>query len=139
MKTITITDPMQVKPGDKAYFKDCDLGFTVLKVDELDTDLPFTVMTPLGDGGYWVQSSHFDHAERTIDESEWPDPNDLRLHVYLGADDMKYIYNPCIVPDPAPWIAEGSFASRDRQQMTSMFPEALPLTELELITKDVKE
>lgn len=30
---LTITDPMQMKAGDKAYFRGCDFGFTVLKVD----------------------------------------------------------------------------------------------------------
>ena len=129
----TITDPMQVKPGDKAYFKDCDFGFYVTEVDESDLCMPFTVTTPFCDACHWVQSSHFDHAERTVEGPEWPNTNDTRLHVYLGADGMKYIYNPCIKHDPEPWTVEGSMTYRDRQWMKAKCPKALPLTELELI------
>ena len=31
--TITITDPMKVRTGDKAFFRGCDFGFTVSRVD----------------------------------------------------------------------------------------------------------
>ena len=46
-KTITITDQTQVEVGDKAYFKDCDFGFTVLKVNRIDANYPIKVRDPL--------------------------------------------------------------------------------------------
>lgn len=135
-KTITINDPMQVKVGDKAYFKDCYFGFTVREVDEKDKSMPFAVTTPFCYGTNWVRSSLFDHAERTVEELEWPDPHDISLHVYLGADGMKYIYNHCIVRDQEPWIVEGSMTYHSRRWMAAKFQEALPLIELELIPKE---
>jgi hypothetical protein len=67
-KLTIIIDPMQVKVGDKAYFKGYDFGFTVLEVDNRDPDLPFMVTTPFNDAGDWARSSHFDHATREVED-----------------------------------------------------------------------
>jgi hypothetical protein len=133
MYTMTITDPMRVKAGDKAYFKDCDFGFTVNHTDNVDPDLPFTVVTPFGGVCCWAWSSQFDHATREIEEPEWPDPDDIKLHVYLGADGRRYIYNPVSEADPSPWIIEGYFTWNARETMEYYHRDALPLTELKLI------
>ena len=133
MKIITITDPRQVKVGDKAYFKDCDFGFTVSLVDKDDTIKPFTVTVPFSHLGYWVHSSRFDHAIREVDELEWPDPHDIKLRVYLGANGKRYICNPCSEQDTCPWTVENSTGFYSRQRMAHMFPEAIPLTELKLV------
>ena len=132
-KTITITDPMQVEIGDKAYFKDCDFGFDVIDVNRSDTYLPFEVMTPLSDSGCWVQSPRFDYAIRVVKDSEWPDPHDIKLHVYLGADGRRYIYNPCSKDDIEPWTFERNFSYFSRENMEEFYPDALPLTELKLV------
>lgn len=136
MYTITITDPMQVKVGDKAYFKGCDFGFTVTTTDKEDRYAPFTVVAPFGDVNYWARSLYFDHATREVEEPEWPDPHDLRLHVYLGADGKRYIYNPVGEADPSPWVIEGHFACRSRESMEYYHRNALPLTELKLVPKE---
>jgi hypothetical protein len=94
MRKITVNDPMLVKVGDKAYFKGCDFGFTVSRTDNEDRYAPFTVVTPFSEYVCWALSSRFDHATREVEEPEWPDPHDLRLRIYLGADGKRYIYNP---------------------------------------------
>jgi hypothetical protein len=66
-KIITITDPMQVRIGDKAYFKDCDFGFTVSLVDKDDKIKPFTVVIPFSESVCWALSSQFDHATREVE------------------------------------------------------------------------
>ena len=132
-KTITITEPRQVKIGDKAYFKDCDFGFAVIDVNRSDTYLPFEVMTPLSGSGCWVQSSRFDYATREVEVPEWPDPDDLRLHIYIGADGKRYIYNPCSEEDTEPWSVEGYFAYYSRETMGAYHRDALPLTEFKLV------
>jgi hypothetical protein len=128
-----ITDPMQVKVGDKAYFKGCDSGFTVVKTDNEDQDMPFKVSTPFCDTYFWVRSSYFDHAIREDKEQEWPDPHDFKLHVYLGADGRRYICNPCSEQDTCPWTVENSIGFVERQQMAHIFHEALPLTEFKFV------
>lgn len=133
--TITINDPMQVKAGDKAYFKDCDFGFTVSLVDKDDTKLPFAVMTPLGYAGFWARSSRFDHATREVEEPEWPDPHDLKFHIYRGADDRLYFYNPTGKRDTSPWSIEGMFTFHSRRCLEAEHRDALPITELELVPK----
>jgi hypothetical protein len=134
-KTITITDPMQVKIGDKAYFKDCDFGFTVVDTSASDADQWIAVCNPLSGLSYWASSSHFDHATREVEEPEWPDPHDIKLHVYLGADGRRYIYNPVGEHDPSPWVIEGYLALNTRETMEDYHRNALPLTELELVPK----
>jgi hypothetical protein len=133
-KIVAIADPMQVRIGDKAYFKDCDFGFTVSLVDKDDTIKPFTVVIPFSESVCWALSSQFDHATREVEEPEWPDPHDLdlELHIYLGADGNRYIYNPLDFDDPEPWTSDNSTGFYNRQRMAHMFPEALPLTELKL-------
>ena len=96
-KTITITDITKVRVGDKAYFKNCDFGFTVGLVDPEDEYSPFAVYNPLLGDYYWILLSRFDHAERTVEEPEWPEPEDLDLHIYLGSDGVKYCYMPISV------------------------------------------
>ena len=135
-KTITITDPMQVKIGDKAYFKNCDFGFDVIDANRSDTYLPFEVMTPLSGSGCWAQSSRFDHATREVEEPKWPDPPNLKLHIYIGADGKRYIYNPCSEEDTETWSVEGYFAYYSRETMGAYHRDALPHTELELIPKE---
>ena len=133
-KTITITNPMQVKVGDKAYFKDCDFGFAVTGVDADDKYSPFAVYSPLsGDPLCWIFLSRFDHATREVDEPEWPDPHDLDLHIYFGADGKLYIYNPTDKGDDLPWFVEGCFKCHARDEMEAYHRDALPLTEVKLI------
>ena len=117
-KTITITDQTQVEVGDKAYFKDCDFGFTVLKVNRIDANYPIKVIDPLIGEPLWARSSRFDHATREVEVPEWPDPHDFKLHVYLGADGRRYIYNPSEKKnDFLPWLEEGSFSFHSRNAM----------------------
>jgi hypothetical protein len=137
-KTITITNPMQVEAGDKAYFKDCNFGFTVSLVDDDDTIKPFRVVIPFSESGCWVQSSHFDHATREVKEPEWPDPHDAKLHIYLGADGVQYIYCPIDERDPSPWVIEGHPSCDSRENMEDDHRDALPLTELKLVPKEEK-
>ena len=132
-KIITITDPRQVKIGDKAYFKDCDFGFDVSGISAYDADCPIAVCNPLSGLAYWAFSSQFDHATREVDELEWPDPQDFKLHVYLGADGRRYIYNPVDEADTEPWMPEGHFAYYSRDSLKAYHRDALPLTELKLV------
>ena len=69
-KTITITDITKVRVGDKAYFKNCDFGFTVGLMDTEDKDSPFAVYNPLSGDYYWVLLSRFDHATREVEVKE---------------------------------------------------------------------
>ena len=138
-KTITITDITKVRVGDKAYFKNCDFGFTVRLVDTEDKDSPFAVYNPLSGDYYWVLLSRFDHATREVEEHEWPHPEDLDLHVYLGADGKQYIYAPSYEGDQTPWkrlpyYIDGDW--HDAEEMTEYYQEALPLKELKLVPKE---
>ena len=137
-KTITITDPMQVKVGDQAYFKDCDFGFPVTVVDIGIEEVPIAVHNPLSGRNSWILLSLFDHATREVEEPEWPKPNDSRLHIYLGSDGKKYIYNPASKSDSRPWVIENSFAFQSTQQISTNNMGALPLQELELIPKEIE-
>ena len=132
-KIIIITDPMQVKPGDKAYFKGCDFGFTVTEVDADYRNTPIAVFNPLSGSTYLAFLSRFDHATREVEEPEWPNPQDLKLHVYLGADGKRYIYNLCAERYSVPWSVEHSSEVLTQRQMAIVFPKALPLTELKLV------
>lgn len=134
-KTITITDPMQVKIGDQAYFKDCDFGFPVTFVDIDDKESPIAVHNPLSGLNFWIFLSRFDHATREVKEPEWTDPHDFNLHIYLGADGRRYIYNPIDEYDPLPWVSEGNYVHHSSENMESYCRDALPLTELELVPK----
>ena len=132
-KTITITDPMQVKAGDKAYFKDCDFGFTVTELVADDEDTPIEVYNPLSGYAFWASSSQFDHATREVEMPEWPDPHDLDLHIYFGADGELYIYKPTDKGDSLPWFVEGGFDYHSRENMEAYHRDALPLTEVKLV------
>lgn len=134
-KTITITDPRQVKIGDKAYFKDCDFGFTVTEAHAYDADNPIAVCNPLSGLSYWASLSQFDHATREVEEPEWPDPHEAKLRVYLGSDGVRYIYNPIDEYDEDPWLVENRFICHTRETMGAYHRDALPLTELELVPK----
>ena len=138
-KKITITDPMQVKAGDKAYFKGCSFWFTVSRVDREDKIYPFLVIAPFSKNTYWAESALFDHATREVEEPEWPKPSDSEMHIYLGSDGAKYLYLPMCRRDSTPWKSlpylEGdSWMSADA--MTECHPAALPLTELKLVPKE---
>ena len=131
----TITDPSQVKVGDKAYFKDCDFGFTVTELDADDEYRPIAVYNPLSGDYYWISLPRFDHATREVDEPEWPEPHDLKLHVYLGADGKQYLYAPSYEDDQIPWKQLPYYIDNDwhdAEEMTEYHPEALPLKELKL-------
>ena len=132
-KTITITDPRQVKVGDKAYFKDCDFGFAVLCVDSESKYWTLMVNNPLNGHKFWAMSSQFDHATREVEDPEWPDPHDFKLHVYLGADGRRYIYNPINERDTSPWVSEGTCVWYPSEDMEAYCPDALPLTKLRLV------
>ena len=135
-KTITITDPMQVKIGDKAYFNNCDFGFTVTRVNADEKHSPFSVYNPLSGDYYWILLSQFDHATREVDEPEWPEPHDLELHIYLGADGKQYLYAPSYEDDQIPWMQLPYYMDNDwydAKEMTAYHPEALPLKELKLV------
>lgn len=131
-KTIIITDITKVRKGDRAWFKGCDCGFDVIDTG-METTNPLAVINPLSGYKSWGHPSQFEYAVREVEEPEWPDPQDFKLHVYLGADGMRYIYNPCSKQDPQPWAVENSIQFSDRQRMALIFPEALPLTELKLV------
>jgi hypothetical protein len=133
MRKITVNDPMLVKVGDKAYFKGCDFGFTVSRTDNEDRYAPFTVVIPFSESVCWALSSQFDHATREVEEPEWPDPHDLYLHIYLGADGTRYIYNPVDKGDALPWLIEGYSEWYSRKEMEAHYRDALPLTELKLV------
>lgn len=132
-KIITINDPMQVEVGDKAYFKDCDFGFTVVEVERGDHYRKLSVNNPLSGYVYWAVDQQFDHATREVEEPEWPDPHDAKLHVYLGADGDKYLYMPTSEYDTCPWRRLPNDDWRDAEEMTGRYPTALPLTELKLV------
>lgn len=136
IRITTITDSMQVKVGDKAYFKGCDFGFTVTTTDKEDRYAPFTVVAPFDGVNYWAWSSFFDHATREVEEPEWPDPDDLRLHVYLGSYGRRYIYNPMNEDDTNQWVAEGHCTYHSRKEMEDYYHDALPLVELKLVPKE---
>lgn len=129
----TITDPMQVKIGDKAYFKGCDFGFTVVGTDRSNPVAPLKVYIPRFNCTCWPQPDRFDHAIRKFEELEWPDPQGTRLHVYLGADGRRYIYYPNNEIDMAPWSIDGTSPFLSRETMKVYHRNALPLTELKLV------
>ena len=131
--TITITDPIKVNAGDKAYFKDCDFGFTVTGLDADDEHRPIAVSNRLSGDSYWACSSRFDHATREVEGSEWPDPHDLDLHIYSGSDGKRYIYNPTDKGDALQWSFEGGFGFYSRYEMEAYHRDALPLTEVKLV------
>lgn len=135
-KTITITDPRQVKAGDKAYFKGCGFGFDVIGVDADDEDSPIVVYNPLSGFNYWASSSRFDHATREGREPEWPHPGDIDMHVYLGSDGKKYLYMPGYDCDSFPWRRLPNDDWSDAEEMTERYPDALPMTELKLVPED---
>ena len=59
--------------------------------------------------------------------------HDARLHIYLGADGVQYIYNPIDEHDPSPWVIEGHSSCDSRENMEDDHRNALPLTELKLV------
>ena len=131
-KTITITDPMQVEVGDKAYFKDCDFGFTVTELDADDEHRPIAVSNPLSGDSYWACSSRFDHATREVKEPEWPeDPKDDEVHWYKDSTggiigyEHKYWYM-------SPFTDDG----KSREDAMKWYRDALPLTELKLVPEE---
>jgi hypothetical protein len=138
-KTITITDPMQVKVGDKAYCKDCDFGFAVTDMATDDEHRHVAVYNPLTGISSWMYLSRFDHATREVEEPEWPKPSDSELHIYLGSDGAKYLYLPMCEGDSTPWKSlpylEGD-SWMSAEGMTERYQAALPLTELKLVPKE---
>ena len=141
-KTITITDITKVRVRDKAYFKNCDFGFTVTDIDENDAIYTLQVDNPTCKGSTWSSSLLFDHATREVEvkEPEWPEPEDLDLHIYLGSDGVKYCYMPISESDILPWSilssSDHSLRWWSAHDLASDRPEALPLTELKLVPKE---
>ena len=139
---ITITDITKVRVGDKAYFQNCDFGFTVIDIDENDADYTLNVDNPTCEGNTWSSSLLFDHATREVEvkEQEWPEPEDLDLHIYLGSDGVKYVYMPISESDILPWSilssSDHSLRWWSTRDLASDRPEALPLTELKLVPKE---
>jgi hypothetical protein len=135
IKTIAITDPRQVRIGDKAYFKHCDFGFNVVRIRYMKST-PFAVINPLDGYEQWAESRQFKYATREVDEPEWPDPQDNELHVYLGADGKQYLYMPTYEGDSVPWKQLPYYKGDDwlnAEGMTKCYPSALPLTELKFV------
>ena len=131
-KTITITDPMQVRVGDKAYFKGCDFGFTVVKTDNEDQDMPFMISTPFCYTYFWVRSSYFDHATREVEEPEWPeDPKDDEAHWYKDSDGetIGYEHGYWYM---SPFTDDG----KSREDAMKWYSDSLPLTEMKLVPKE---
>ena len=143
-KTITITDITKVRVRDKAYFKNCDFGFTVIDIDENDAIYTLQVDNPTYEGSTWSSSLLFDHATREVEdkEPEWPEPEDLDMHIYLGSDGVKYCYMPISESDILPWSilssSDHSLRWWSAHDLASDRPEALPLTELKLVPKEKK-
>lgn len=143
-KTITITDITKVRVGDKAYFKNCDFVFTVIDIDENDAIYTLQFYNPTYEGSTWSSSLLFDHATREVEtkEPEWPEPEDLDMHFYLGSDGVKYCYMPISESDILPWSilssSDHSLCWWSASDLASAHPEALPLTELKLVPKEAE-
>ena len=139
---ITITDITKVRAGDKVYLQNCDFGFTVTDIDENDAIYTLQVDNPTCEGSTWSSSALFDHANREVEvkEQEWPEPEDLDLHIYLGSDGVKYVYMPISESDILPWSilssSDHSLRWWSARDLASDRPEALPLTELKLVPKE---
>ena len=139
---IIITNLTQVRVGDKAYFKNCDFCFTVTDIDENDAIYTLKVDNPTYEGSTWSSSLLFDHATREVEvkEPEWPEPEDLDMHIYLGSDGVKYCYMPISESDILPWSilssSDHSLRWWSARDLASARHEALPLTELKLVPKE---
>ena len=137
---ITITDITKVQAGDKAYFQNCDFGFTVTDIDENDAIYTLKVDNPTYEGGTWSSSLLFDHATREVKELEFPHPKDLKLHVYIGADGVNYLYMPDTESDKLPWrpfpSPQDSLLWMSDDDLATYCTNALPLTELNLVPKE---
>jgi hypothetical protein len=129
-KTIRINNLEDVQVGDMLFVKGRSDGFRVAY------GWPVNVANPFGHGFAYVSTDKFDHAERTIEEPEWPYPSDRKLHVYQGADGKKYLYMPTYDCDSTPWRRLPNDDWRDAEGMTECYPSALPLTELKLVPKE---
>ena len=129
-QTIIINNLEDLQPGDMLFVKGRRDGFRVAYVRPVNVDNPF------GHGFAYVNTDKFDHAERTTEEPEWPDPHDIKLHDYLGADGKRYIYNPVDKGDSMPWLIEGYSARHAHAEMEAHHRDALPLTELRLVPKE---
>ena len=90
---ITITDITKVQAGDKAYFQNCDFGFTVIDIDENDAIYTLKVDNPTYEGSTWSSSLLFDHATREVEVKEQglPCPKDGLVHIYRDADDRLFV------------------------------------------------
>ena len=138
-KTIRINDIKDVQVGDLLFVKGCSAGFRVAVVRANSLLFPVAVDNPFAGSTSCVSSDMFDHAERTVEEPEWPKPSDSELHIYLGSDGEKYLYLPICERDSTPWKSlpylEGDiWMSAD--EITKCYPAALPLKELKLVPKE---
>ena len=138
-KTIGIDNLRDVHVGDMLFVKGRSDGFRVAGVFTDSLPFPFAVDIPFGYGFAYVNIDEFDHAERTVEEPEWPQPSDLELHVYLGADGNRYLYMPAYEGDTSPWrllTYPGNAGWAGAEDMTKCHPAALPLRELKLVPKE---
>ncbi len=139
-KTIIINNLEDVLEGDILFVAGRSDGFRVACTRTDSPSCPIVVDNPFDDGIAYVRENRFDHAERTIDEHEWPHPEDLKLHVYIGADGANYLYMPENELDEFPWIRFPSpqdlvlWMSGD--DLATYCTNALPLTEVNLVPKE---
>lgn len=129
---ITITDITKVQAGDKAYFQNCDFGFTVIDIDENDAIYTLKVDNPTYEGSTWSSSLLFDHATREVEEPEWPeDPKDKEVHWYKDSTgetigyERQYWYM-------RPFTDDGVI----RENAIKWYSDSLPLTEMKLVPKE---
>ena len=132
-KTIRIDNLRDVQIGDMLFVEGRSDGFRVACTQPIGVDSPF------GYGIAYISKNKFDHAERTIEEPEWPQPSDRELHIYLGADGKKYLYMPSYERDVVPWHQLPYYrinSWHDAEGMTECYPTALPLKELKFVPEE---
>ena len=125
MTTIRINNIQDVHVGDMLFVKGRSDGFRVTCVRPVGVDNPFCY------GTAYVSMDRFVYAERTVEEPEWPEPEGLTPHLYLGADGKRYAYVPDTEDDTAPWRYQVDCETdwTCAEWLVEHRPEALPLRE----------
>lgn len=131
-KTIRIDDIKEVQVCDMLFVKGCSDGFRVAGVLANSLLFPVAVDNPFADSTSYVSSDRFDHAERTVEEPEWPeDPKDDEVHWYKDSDggiigyEKEYWYM-------TPFTDDGM----SREDAMKWYKDSLPLTEMKLVPKE---
>ena len=138
-KTLVVNNLEDLLEGDIIFITGRREGFRVASTQTGPVSIPIVVDNPFDDGIDYVRENRSDHAERTIDEPEWPHPEDPDLHIYLGADGKQYLYAPSYEDDQIPWKRLPYYIDNDwhdAEEMVKYYPEALPLKELKLVPKE---